>query len=277
MPLHIICSPHCDANSQKTKLSSLHLRPSPSRSIQHFCVSGASGDCILWGRVPSFLCEITSILSIRQCQGVPWGASPPYTWVPASWAPQCHLYLHWPSLEGTRGASPPQTEDAVWFGIPKMNSRSCRTNREVQTILAHSAVFSSITFCDDLLCFFFRFCRWVFGLSLVKFLSSYYAIMYDVNAFSKKRESRKNLSLFFVQKIFFSILELNIFLVRRESENIWRKYENIKLLVCLFWQLFTITFRPRVFEFFAEVSVGCWGNIWRWNIWFFFLYIEHVS
>ena len=118
--------------------------------------------------------------------------------------------------------------------------------------------------------FFFRFCRWVFGLSLVKFLSSYYAIMYDVNAFSKKRESRKNLSLFFVQKIFFSILELNIFLARRESENIWRKYENIKLLVCLFWQLFTITFRPRVFEFFAEVSVGCWGNIWRWNIWFFF-------
>ena len=31
-----------------------------------------------------------------------------------------------------------------------------------------------------------------------------------------------------------------------------KTYENIKLLVCLFWQSFTITFRLRVFVFFAE-------------------------
>ena len=57
------------------KQSCLHypLHQSPSRSIQHFCTGGASGNHIffsfyLWGWVLSLLCKITSILCILQCQ-----------------------------------------------------------------------------------------------------------------------------------------------------------------------------------------------------------------
>ena len=47
-------------------------------------------------------------------------------------------------------------------------------------------------------------------------------------------------------------------MTRCESENIWTKYEKTKLLVCLFRQSFTITFRLRVFAFFAGRS--CYGR-----------------
>ena len=51
-------------------------------------------------------------------------------------------------------------------------------------------------------------------------------------------------------KRYFFRFEQNIFWTRRESANLWKH----QLFACVFWQSFAITFRLRVFVFFAHAS-----------------------
>ena len=88
--------------------------------------------------------------------------------------------------------------------------------------------------------------RWVFGLS--RLLPLFPIKKVRCEHFWKKRT--KLCFVFRPKTIFFDFRTKYLF----DPAGVWKHMTKIKLLVCLFWQSFTITFRLRVFVFFALVA-----------------------